>query len=465
MSATGGIAKRVLILGGGYCGLAAAMELAKSGTPTVLVEKGLELGGLSRTITVGDTNFELGPHIYFDKEPEVTSFWRGLVGDGLRPYERNSRLFYAGRYIHSPLSVADTLIKLGPVVVARILLSFGWSKLAPRRIDNAEDWVVGNFGRELYERFFRVYNEKIWGLPSKEVAPDWAGQRIRSSLLTMLYKSVTRDRNFIVKTFDFPDGGSRSIIQAQESALRRSTSTRLRLGTSVDSVRSTGEGFAVRFSDGSVEPFSDVLSTIHLADLIAIVDFEGKDGGRLASLTERLMYRNLVLANLVFEANDFRTMHEHWIDIHDPGVTALRVTNFSGYRLNPRADKVAVGVEYNCSDGDHIWTSSDDAMLQLAGRDLRSMRLTAKDPIASSIVRIERAYPVYFRGYREVIDGIRKELSRVPGLQLAGRNAMYKWNNMHHSVKTGMLAARNILGERNDLTTVAGNVTIGKDSD
>jgi hypothetical protein len=36
---------------------------------------------------------------------------------------------------------------------------------------------------------------------------------------------------------------------------------------------------------------------------------------------------------------------------------------------------------------------------------------------------------------------------------------------MHHSVKTGFLAARNVVGEQNDLAAVKGLVTFGKDTD
>lgn len=45
-------------------------------------------------------------------------------------------------------------------------------------------------------------------------------------------------------------------------------------------------------------------------------------------------------------------------------------------------------------------------------------------------------------------------MTLVPNLQLVGRNGMHQYNNQDHSVLTGMLAARNIMGAKYDLWAV-----------
>jgi len=457
---------RVLIVGAGYCGLAAAMELERSNTPYMLVEQASAVGGLSTTLDSGSVSFELGPHIYFNKDEEVTAFWRSLIGADLRRHERHTRIFYQGRYISSPLRVIDTLLKLGPWTVALILASFARAKLSRGPVLNAEDWVIANFGRQLYERFFKVYNEKIWGIASSAIAPNWAGQRIKSSLLSMVVRSVLRDPAFIVKTFDFPAGGSRQLAAAQEAIIRRSASGTLRLGCRPERIVRDATGFAVTF-DGQddIERFSHVISTTHLSDLSAVLDYQGKDEVALRQAIGSLVYRNLVLVNLVLPAAQVRSMQEHWIDIHDPTVRALRVTNFSNYLVGDKPDKIALGVEYNCFDGDAVWTATDAQIGAMALADLRTMQLFDAAPESVQVVRLAKAYPVYALGYQQHTTAIFAELGKVEGLILAGRNAMFKWNNMHHSVKTGLMAARNVLGAGLDLGAVRGNVTIGKDSD
>jgi hypothetical protein len=52
------------------------------------------------------------------------------------------------------------------------------------------------------------------------------------------------------------------------------------------------------------------------------------------------------------------------------------------------------------------------------------------------------------------VERIRRGLEAIQGLHVAGRNGMHRYNNMDHSMLTGLLAARNVLGERNDLWAV-----------
>ena len=153
--------------------------------------------------------------------------------------------------------------------------------------------------------------------------------------------------------------------------------------------------------------------------------------------------------------------------MHDPDIMALRVTNFANYKTSRSHGVSGVGIEYNCWPEDDIWQLSDDQLQELGMRELQAMSLIGKSvrPQAFSAVRLDRAYPVYFTGYRDKVARILESLNHLPNLITTGRNGLYKWNNMHHSVKTGILAARNVIGEQNDLTTVKGLVSIGKDVD
>jgi len=45
-------------------------------------------------------------------------------------------------------------------------------------------------------------------------------------------------------------------------------------------------------------------------------------------------------------------------------------------------------------------------------------------------------------------------LQNVPNLQVAGRASMYKYNNMDHSILTGVLAARNTMGGQEDVWSI-----------
>jgi protoporphyrinogen oxidase len=69
-------------------------------------------------------------------------------------------------------------------------------------------------------------------------------------------------------------------------------------------------------------------------------------------------------------------------------------------------------------------------------------------------VRVREAYPVYDGGYLAHLATLRRGLAPLANLQVAGRNGMHRYNNMDHSMLTGLRAAENAMGARHDLWTV-----------
>ena len=61
-------------------------------------------------------------------------------------------------------------------------------------------------------------------------------------------------------------------------------------------------------------------------------------------------------------------------------------------------------------------------------------------------VRSRIAYPVMEIGYAPHLEKLRAFLETIENLQPIGRGGMFKYNNQDHSIATGLLAARNILG-------------------
>ena len=59
--------------------------------------------------------------------------------------------------------------------------------------------------------------------------------------------------------------------------------------------------------------------------------------------------------------------------------------------------------------------------------------------------RIRYAYPVYDLTYRKNLDVLIKAARAVPGLTTTGRQGLYRYNNMDHSVAMGRKVARTLL--------------------
>ena len=102
-----------------------------------------------------------------------------------------------------PLEPLDALRKLGPIEAMRCVFSYLCVPCRPREhTQSFEDWIVSEFGRRLFEIFFKTYTEKVWGIPCSEISADWAAQRIRGLSLRTLLRSLLFGsyRNGVIKT-------------------------------------------------------------------------------------------------------------------------------------------------------------------------------------------------------------------------------------------------------------------------
>lgn len=164
-----------------------------------------------------------------------------------------------------------------------------------------------------------------------------------------------------------------------------------------------------------------------------------------------LRYRDFLTVGLIVRDRD--RFSDNWIYIHDPRVQVGRVQNYKSWSLEMVPDPAycSYGLEYFCFEGDGLWTSPDENLLELAKKELVYLGLaSATDVVDGCVIRQPKAYPVYDDAYLSHVSTIRSALEEhCPNLHLLGRNGMHKYNNQDHAMMTAMLTADNILaGER-----------------
>ena len=122
----------------------------------------------------------------------------------------------------------------------------------------------------------------------------------------------------------------------------------------------------------------------------------------------------------------------------------------------PDQSKTCLGMEYFCNEGGELWQMPDSELVALASREVKALGLV--DPEVKiedgTVIRQFKAYPVYDDEYRRNVEIIQEYIQTFENLQTVGRNGMHRYNNSDHSMLTGLLAAKNILGEKHDLWNV-----------
>jgi protoporphyrinogen oxidase len=158
-----------------------------------------------------------------------------------------------------------------------------------------------------------------------------------------------------------------------------------------------------------------------------------------------------VLVGLIVDRADL--FPDHWIYVHNPDVRVGRLQNFKNWSaaMVPDQGKTSLGLEYFCDEGDEIWAMPDRQLIDLATAELARLGLAGSGQVVGGVVfRQPKAYPVYDRGYRERLQVIQRYLATVDNLQTIGRSGTHRYNNMDHSMLTGMAAARKLLGQADD---------------
>src|SRR2546430_447307 len=163
---------------------------------------------------------------------------------------RRAEVTYRGRSFDDAIRASNAFVVLGPVETARCLISYAQAGLHPVVAPQSfEHWVSNQFGRRLFEIFFKTYPEKVWGIPTSDLSADWAGQRIRGLNLVEVIRNAVLPPSWrggehaIVKTlvdaFRYPRLGAGQMWESVAARLKTSGHP-VRLGEEVVAVRHVG---------------------------------------------------------------------------------------------------------------------------------------------------------------------------------------------------------------------------------
>jgi protoporphyrinogen oxidase len=453
-----------VVIGAGPAGLTAGYLATKRGWDvTVLEADPVYVGGLSRTAEYKGYRFDIGGHRFFSKSEVIEDLWTEILPDGMLRRPRSSRIYYNGRFFSYPLRAGEALRRLGVVEAVRCVASYAAARVRPVRDPrNFEDWVSNQFGRRLFGIFFKTYTEKVWGMSCREISADWAAQRIKNlSLGAAIRNAVLPPRRgahghaikSLIETFRYPRLGPGMLW---EECARRTEAQggRVLRGRRVVGLSWAGENgtWRVRHEgpDGDVEESGaeHVVSSAPLREIALALAPALTDEARQAAAA--LRYRDFLTVVLILR--DRGAVCDNWIYVHDPGVKVGRIQNYKSWSpdMVPDPAMACYGLEYFCFEGDGLWSAADDALVDLARRELAAVGLAAaEDVVDGCVVRMKKAYPVYDDAYDERCRLVRDELERrFPTLHPVGRNGMHKYNNQDHAMMTALLTVENIAAGR-----------------
>ena len=464
-------ARHIAVLGGGLAGLSAARRLANNGFSITVIEASDHVGGLAASFTKqtewGTFDYDNGPHRFHTGEEHLNDEVLRLLGENVCMANRQSRIFLFDRFFHYPLQGAN-ILKLPKRVLIKAFWDYFIVKLRSlfgKRLkdDNFENWVVNRFGRKLYDIFFGVYTEKTWGIPCSKISADWAAQRITLlSLWDTVKKTLFRPKNVprtLVSEFFYPrHGGIGTLCRRYAEELEKEGHT-VHLNAPVTAVEvENGQTVAVRHrtaDGGEVRlPCDGAIATIPITTLAGMIEPPAPQSVREASAG--LKHRSMIFVYLILDRP--KVTDDHWIYLPEQRLTTHRLSEFKNFSPDAAPkDKTLLCAEITCDYQDDDWNKSDDELQEIVVKDLTdTIKLIDANEVLMTFSRRERyAYPIYDLEYRERRDAIIEFIDHIGRLETTGRQGLFKYNNMDHSIGMGLAIAENLVGGGRDDKEVA----------
>lgn len=445
--------KRAVVLGGGLSGLSAGYALSKSGFDVRVVEAEASVGGLSRTIERDGFRFDLGGHRFLTRDARIESFVLSLMeGEMERPL-RTSVIRLNGRYFDYPLKPLNSVFGLGAATSARILFDYSVEKFRsvfgrPEPV-SLEDWVVRNFGKKMFEIYFKPYSEKVWGIECSRISRDWVEKRIEGlSLWKALKHAFIRMRGKDIPTladsFHYPRLGIGRISERLQEGIKSPggvlTNTKVKRINIKDglivNVEALNCGNAYSLSAG------DYISSIPLTEFLNLMN--PAPPGEIIEAASRLRFRDLIIAAIA--VNKPHVTGQSWIYFPDSDIPFGRIHEPKNWSESMAPDgKSLVVAEYFCFRTDDIWKKPDEAIASLTIEHMGKLGFAAPHEIVhSTIIRVPSAYPLFDTGYKERSEKVINYLSGIRNLHIVGRSGLFEYLNMDAAIGSGLDAAERI---------------------
>ena len=492
--------KRVVIIGAGPAGLSTAYELSKNKDVEVTIIEGEKfVGGISRTAEYHGNHIDIGGHRFFTKNERINNLWNELMpiqgapalDDKIlnitKPYvkggpdpeksdnvmllrNRVSRIYFLKKFFDYPITVKPrTFINMGFVKTMKCGFGYIGSSIHKRKEDSLEDFYINRFGKPLYQLFFEGYTEKLWGVSPSKLSADWGAQRVKGlslwkALGSAIAKPFKKDKNKVETTlisqFEYPKYGPGQFFTKMAETVTSKENVNIVYGETVTEINKSEDGSikSVKTDKGNEYIADEFVSSMPIKDLFEAI---GKDNidSESYNIATSLPYRDFITVGLLIDdlkiknKTKIKTLNnivpDNWIYVQERDVKMGRIqifNNWSPYMVSDPLHKVWIGLEYFCSEGDAMWNASDSDFINMAIKELISMGIieSEKNVLDSTRIKVKKAYPAYFGSY-DHFDKVKNELDKIPNLYCIGRNGQHRYNNMDHSMLTGLLAADKII--------------------
>jgi protoporphyrinogen/coproporphyrinogen III oxidase len=454
-SSVGGKSDRVIVIGGGLSGLAAAHRICERSAhlrrpiEVVVLEAKDRIGGVIWTERTDGFTLEGGPDSFITNKPWGIDLCHrlGLSDQLIETDASHRRSFVVRNGQLAPVPEGFVLMaphRILPILTTPVLSWRGKLRVlmdlvVPRRDDDSEEslasFVRRRLGREALDRLVQplvggIYTGDPNDLSLKATLPQYlAMEREYGSLIRAAWhqhrqqrKSRQQDRRasgarygMFVTLADGMDVLPRTLASALPAGTVRTSSPVRRL-----SRNGAASPWLVELLNGPPLEADAVIVTTEAHSTARIIDAE--DPG-LALQLRAIPYASSVIVSVAYQ----RDQIQHPLDGFGVVVPAIEgrsilAASFSSVKFPRRAPAgtVLMRVFIGGATQPELCDLDDGPLRELVARELGELIGVSGEPLLFNVGRHPRAMPQYILGHTERVESIRRKLTRYPRLFLTG---------------------------------------------
>ena len=469
-------ARRIVIVGGGVSGLAAAYALARARESGALIEAhlieaGSRLGGVIRTEHIEGCIVEAGPDSFLTAKPEAAELCRELgLGDALLGSNDSSRKTYIlrhGRLVAMP----DGLMMLVPTriwpmvttpllpLTAKLKAAGEWFMQPPDEKrggitdESVESFITRHFGRAMLENIAEPLLAGVYGGDSKRLSARsvltrfWEMERRRGSL-TRSVLAAQKQRAAAANSkpsstpplFTTLSGGMETMVAAIQKSLAPLTiHLNHRVAGIAPAPPNASRRWQVKCDGGTILEADAIILALPAAESARLLD---ATAAPLAKFLGSISYASALIVSLAFD-NSIDAMLPPGFGFLVPQKENrnLLACTFVHRKFSGRAPegKALLRCFLGGSRRPELLNQSDEEIVSKVGDELRIILGITKEPVFHRVYRWPCAMAQYTVGHEALLKVIGAELEKLPGLHLAG-NA-YEGIGIPDCVRSGREAA------------------------
>jgi protoporphyrinogen oxidase len=390
-----------VIVGAGFTGLTAALEMARAGKKVLVLDADSTPGGLAGTFEFKDgVTIEKFYHHWFDNDEYVPKLAKELgMASEIVTMPSKTGMYFNGRHWRlstpmdllrfKPLSLVDR-IRLG-LLVFRVRRVKDWKAIEHLSI---REWLEPLCGKNVFRVVWQPLIENKFSVFSDAVNAVWMWKKL-------VLRGSTRDVKGGEQLAYFKGGFGR-LAQAMATEITR-LGGEIRYNTPVTGVTARDRQItALRTANGDV-PGRQFLFTPAFSIIADIL--EGAASSAWLARLRRVQYLGNVC--LVLEL-DRSLSDTYWLNVNDPGFPFVGVIEHTNFDSPANYDgKHIVFLSRYLAKEDPLWSYGDEAYLEFALSHLQRMFPELKRSWIQDfrIWRAEFAQPVTERAYSDYVPG------------------------------------------------------------